>query len=69
MTPILDKMLRSGTTIAIVLARAWERIKQFFPSKEEAAKHDAERLKTLQGKEMEAERIDRLTNPRNYQGK
>jgi hypothetical protein len=69
MTSFLDKMLRSGAAIPTLLGRAWARIKRFFLSKEEVARCAAEGLKTLQRKEMEAERIDRLTNPRNYQGK
>jgi hypothetical protein len=69
MTPFLDKMLRSGATIATALDRGWERIKRFFPSNEEVARRAAEKLETLERREMEAERIDRLTNPSNYQGK
>jgi hypothetical protein len=69
MTPFLDKMIRSGATLATALGRGWERIKRFFPSNEEVARRATERLKTIERKEMEAERIDRLTNPSNYQGK
>jgi len=69
MIPFLDKMLRSGATLATALGRGWERIKRFFPSPEEVARRAAERSKTLERREMEAERIDRLTNPSNYQGK
>ena len=69
MTPFLDKMLRAGATIATVLGRVWERTKWFFPSKNEVARRAAGKLETLRIKEMEAERIDRLTNPHNYQGK
>ena len=69
MTPFLDQVRRAGVIVATALGRVWEKIKRFFPSKEEVARRDAGRLETLKRKEMETERIDRLTNPHNYQGK
>ncbi|MCI0534395.1 MAG: hypothetical protein L0Z50_04130 [Verrucomicrobiales bacterium] len=44
-------------------------IERIFHSKTEVARPAAGRFETLKLKEMEAERIDRLTNPSNYQGK
>jgi hypothetical protein len=69
MTPFLDKILRAGGKIATVLARFRERTELIFLSKRENARRASGRFETLKRKEMEAERIDRLKNPSNYQGR
>lgn len=46
-----------------------EAIKRLFLSKAEAARRAAGRLEALQRQEVEAERLDRLRNPDDYQGK
>ena len=69
MTPFRDKMLRAGGTIATALARFREKTELVFLSKRENARRASGRFETLKRKEMEAERIDRLRNPSNYQGR
>jgi hypothetical protein len=69
MTPLLDKMLRAGGTIATALARFWERTERLFLSKREGARRASGRFETLKRKAAEAARIDRLRNPSNYQGR
>ena len=69
MTPFLDKILRAGGTIATALARFRDRTELMFLSKREYARRASGRFETLKRKEMEAERIDRLRNPSNYQGR
>ena len=69
MIPFLHRMLRAGAIVAIGLGRLWERIELLFLSKDEVAKRVSGKFETLKRKDLEAERIDRLTNPRNYQGK
>jgi hypothetical protein len=69
MTRFLHRVLRTGVIVAAVLGRLWERIELPFLSKAEAARRASGKLETLKRKDLEAERIDRLTNPRNYQGK
>ena len=62
-------MLRTRVIVATALGRLWERIQLPFLSKDEVAKRASGKLETLKRKDLEAERIDRLRNPRNYQGK
>ncbi len=62
-------MLRAGGTIAAALTRLRKGTELIFLSKRENARRAFERLETLRRKEMEAERIDRLRNPSNYQGR
>jgi hypothetical protein len=69
MTPFLDKMLRAGGTIAAALARFRKGSELIFLSKRENARRASGRLEALKRKKMEAERIDRLRNPSNYQGR
>jgi hypothetical protein len=69
MTPLLDKIFRAGGTIATALARFRKRTELIFLSKRENARRISGRFEALKRKEMEAERLDRLRNPRNYQGK
>jgi len=69
MTPFLHRVLRTRAMVATVLRRLWERIELPFLSKDEVARRASGKFETLKRKDREAERIDRLTNPRNYQGK
>jgi|GraSoiStandDraft_37_1057305.scaffolds.fasta_scaffold1540620_1 hypothetical protein len=69
MTPFLDKLLRAGGPIATALTRFRKKTELIFLSKRENAKRASGRFETLKRKEMEAERLDRLRNPRNYQGR
>jgi hypothetical protein len=69
MTPFLDRVLRIRKILATVFRRLWERIELPFLSKAEVARRVSTKFETVRRKDLEAERIDRLTNPRNYQGK
>jgi hypothetical protein len=69
MPPFLDKILRVNRTIATALARFRKRTQLIFLSKNENTMPASATLETLKRKEMEAERLDRLRNPRNYQGR
>jgi hypothetical protein len=62
-------MRRTRVIVATALGRLWERIQLPFLSRDEVAKRASGKLETLKRKDLEAERIDRLRNPRNYQGK
>jgi hypothetical protein len=62
-------MRRTRVIVATALGRLWERIQLPFLSQDEVAKRASGKLETLKRKDLEAERIDRLRNPRNYQGK
>ena len=62
-------MRRTRVIVATGLGRLWESIELLFLSKDEVAKRASGKLETLKRKDLEAERIDRLRNPRNYQGK
>jgi len=62
-------MLRARLVVATALRRLWERIELPFLSKDEIAKRTSGKFETLKRKDLEAERLDRLRNPRNYQGK
>ena len=69
MTAFLDKLLRAGKSLATALLRLREKAALIFLSQRENAKRAFGKLETRKRKEMEAERIDRLRNPRNYQGR
>lgn len=69
MTPFFQKLLRAGVNIETVIKRVRERIGRLFRSKAEVARRPFGRLETRERREMEAERLDRLRNPSDYQGK
>ena len=69
MTPFLQKLLRTGVKIETVIKRVWERIARLFLSQAEEARRVSGRFEALKRREMEAERLDRLRNPSDYQGK
>ena len=64
-----DVLMINKRTIVIVLKRAWRRIEFLFLSKHEIARRSSVLRETLSRKEVETERLDRLRNPRNYQGR
>ena len=66
MKPFFNKMVRVGGAIATALTRFRESV---FHSKLENARRASGRFETLKRQEMEAERIDRLRNPSDYQGR
>lgn len=51
------------------LARGWDRFQLLFLSKASADQRISERFDLLKKKEMEIERLDRLRNPSDYQGR
>ena len=69
MTPLVEKMLRVGVGIETMLKRAWRGIERVFLSKAEVARRDTGRFETLKRREMETERLDRIRNPHDYEGK
>jgi hypothetical protein len=69
MRPFLRIVLYSAVIVATGFARAWERIRVVFLSKDEVATRASGRIETLKRIEMETERLDRLRNPRDYQGR
>jgi hypothetical protein len=69
MTHFLKKLLHAGVHIEDATRRTWERMSRPFLSKAEAARRASWKCETLKRQEMEAERLDRLRNPRNYEGK
>ncbi len=69
MAPFQKKMLRAGVQVETVTRRAWEGIGRLFLSKAAAARRASGKFEALQRRELEAERLDRLRNPRDYQGK
>jgi hypothetical protein len=69
MIPFLDKIFGAGGPVATKLARFRQRTELIFLSKRENARRASGRSETLKRQEMEAERLDRLRNPSNYQGR
>ncbi|MBI3414718.1 MAG: hypothetical protein HY043_05260 [Verrucomicrobia bacterium] len=69
MNSFFQKLLHLGVGIETVLKRAWQGIERLFLSKAEVARRDSGRFVTLKRREMETERLDRIRNPRDYQGK
>ena len=61
MTTFFHKVLRAGVTVAAGLGRVLKRTGRLFLSKDQIARRASD--------EMEAERLDRLRNPSNYQGR
>ena len=69
MTHYLKKLLHAGAHLEDATRRTWERMSRPFLSKAEAARRASGRFEVLKRQEMEAERLDRLRNPRDYEGK
>ena len=66
---MLHALIRSVVDSLAALARGWDRVQLFFFSKVGANKRNSGKFATLKQGEMEAERLDRLRNPRDYQGR
>ena len=69
MTPLFRKLLHIGVILAAVVQRLWEGIAQLFHSKAQLAQRATGRFEALKRKEMELDRLDRLRNPADYQGR
>ncbi len=69
MTTFHQRVLRAGVIVAAVIRRVGEGLQRLFLSKTEVARRAAEKFETLARQKMETERLDRLRNPRNYQGR
>ena len=69
MTPFRQKLLRAGVNLEAVTRRAWNGLGRLFLSKAAATRRASGRFEALKRREQEAERLDRLRNPRDYQGK
>ena len=69
MNSFLQKLLHLGVGIETLLKRVPQSIERLFLSKDEAGRRDTGRLETIQRREFEAERLDRLRNPGDYEGK
>ena len=66
---MLHNLIPSAANCLAALARGWDKTQLFFLTKTGAARRNSERLAELQQKEMETERLDRLRNPGDYQGR
>ncbi|MBI5386940.1 MAG: hypothetical protein HZA90_19890 [Verrucomicrobia bacterium] len=69
MTTFLRRVLHVGVILSAVFKRVWESIERLFRSKEQLARRATGRFEAFKRKEMEVERLDRLRNPSNYQGR
>lgn len=69
MMPFFRKVLHLGVILSSVCGGAWKIIEPLFRSKAEIAMQAAGRFESLKRKEQEIERLDRLRNPSNYQGR
>jgi hypothetical protein len=69
MRSFLRIVLHSALIVATAFARVWEGVRALFLSKDKVAARVSGRVETLKRSEMEAERLDRLRNPRDYQGR
>ena len=68
-TPLLQRLFHVGVWIEVAAKRMWERCARLFLSKAEVAKRVSGRFEMLKRREMEAERLDRLRHPSDYQGR
>jgi hypothetical protein len=69
MKPIRQIILHVGVLVAAFFSWPLERIGRLFRSSSPDAQPHTGKLQALKRREMENERLDRLRNPRNYQGK
>ena len=66
---MLRILIRLAVNFVAALARGWDRVQLLFLSKGGADKRNSERFATFEQRQKEAERLDRLRNPRDYQGR
>ena len=69
MIPFLEKIFGHGGAIATALGRFRKRASHALVSKDQNPMRESAGLSTPDWKAKEAERLDRLRNPRNYQGR
>ena len=69
MIPFSQRWLRARVTIEGVIQRAWKGTGRLFFSQAEMTRRNRGRFEALKRLEMETERLDRLRNPRDYEGK
>ena len=69
MTSFQQKLLRAGVNIEAVARRVWDIVGRLFLSKAAVARRASGQFEALKRKEQEAERLDRLRNPRDYEGR
>lgn len=69
MTPFFRKVMLSGVIVSAFFIRLFERIERRFRSKAHMAQRATGRFEALKRKEREIERLDRLRNPSDYQGR
>ena len=66
---MLHALIRSLVNFLEALARGWKKVQLILLSKAGAEQRISERFAMLKQREMEAEQLDRLRNPRDYQGR
>lgn len=69
MIPFRKPLLHAGVKIEKVIRRGCEGLGRLFLSKAEVARRAAGKFELLKRQELEIERLDRLRNPRDYEGK
>lgn len=69
MISFVRRVLHLGVLALAGCQRILAGLERLFRGKAEVAKRASGRLEALQRKEMELERLDRLRNPRDYQGR
>ena len=66
---MLHALFRAVARFFAALTRGWAKVRLLFLSGSGAEKRASGKFATLQEREMEAERLDRLRNPGDYQGR
>ena len=66
---MLGELIRAARVWWRLLERGVDGIRRLFLSKSGVNKRIAARVATMKKRELEAERLDRLRNPRDYQGR
>lgn len=69
MKPIRHHVIHVGGIVAAVAQRMWTTLERLFRSKADVARRTAGRCEARQRREREIERLDRLRNPRDYEGR
>ena len=64
-----SKLTQCIVNLQAALAQGWDKVQLFFLTKAGANRRNSERVAALQLKASEAERLDRLRNPSDYQGR
>ena len=69
MKPFFLSLLHLGVIVSAIFKRVWESMEWLFLSKAGLARRASGRFEALKRREMEIERLDRLRNPSDYQGR